>query len=658
MKKVAIAVILFLCGMAAQSQGLYVPKFTVIYGVHDLRHKSDSAQHIPEKVTLAKNTLDTSAQIFYYTGDSSIYAYSKAKGFWKIGNGDVSLAQVIQLINDSTINLGLVSPLEWSNDSTIRINPDSLDVYRAGGAGVPTFQQVADATPSGNITGASFQLATTGSLNFDVTSGGYLQRIGLSNTQSFFQMLGPTQSGAIRTLNAETQSFYTEGTGRYAFMELFDSYGGFKSNWASAAQYNELRIYNNTTYGAFRVFTDLGSYYFPRTSPTTGQYLVANGSNGLDWGTGGVTTLAAIGSSPNANGATISGSTLNLQPASGSFGGVVTTGAQTLIGPKTFSSNIYSLDRFGAGTSLPTAQIDVTLNGLGTTSNDTAGIVLANNTVAANGAQQKSPSVLWRGQAWKTLSTAASQTVEFQAFVLPVQGIAAKGTWTLQKRINGGSWVDCLTVTEAGAVTATTALFGTTVQVTSGVLLNGANSLLYLNGDPGTAGQKLTSMGSGATPVWKDTTAAGIPYTGASSNVDIGSHTLTTTGNGSFNNLNATGLTTTVGINNTGGVKMSIRIETSDYTATTADYTISVNNGATPVIITFPHPASCAGQIFIVKRYDDTSTGSVTISGGGGNIQDRVGAFAGTTTPLDDWGIRYSDKRMYQSNGTEWEYIQ
>lgn len=57
-------------------------------------------------------------------------------------------------------------------------------------------------------------------------------------------------------------------------------------------------------------------------------------------GGGGVTTLAAIGSSANANGATISGSTLNLEPASASFGGVVTTGTQTLAGAKTFTSDI------------------------------------------------------------------------------------------------------------------------------------------------------------------------------------------------------------------------------------------------------------------------------------------------------------------------------
>lgn len=56
----------------------------------------------------------------------------------------------------------------------------------------------------------------------------------------------------------------------------------------------------------------------------------------------GVTTMAAIGSSPNANGASISGVTLTLQPASTSFGGVVTTGSQSFIGFKTFTGVLAS----------------------------------------------------------------------------------------------------------------------------------------------------------------------------------------------------------------------------------------------------------------------------------------------------------------------------
>jgi hypothetical protein len=51
----------------------------------------------------------------------------------------------------------------------------------------------------------------------------------------------------------------------------------------------------------------------------------------------GVNALAAVGSTPNANAATLSGSTLNLEPANSLFPGVMTTGAQTIAGAKTWS---------------------------------------------------------------------------------------------------------------------------------------------------------------------------------------------------------------------------------------------------------------------------------------------------------------------------------
>lgn len=50
--------------------------------------------------------------------------------------------------------------------------------------------------------------------------------------------------------------------------------------------------------------------------------------------------LGTIGATPNANAGTISGSTLTLQPASSTFGGVVTTAAQSFDGQKTFDSQV------------------------------------------------------------------------------------------------------------------------------------------------------------------------------------------------------------------------------------------------------------------------------------------------------------------------------
>ena len=64
-----------------------------------------------------------------------------------------------------------------------------------------------------------------------------------------------------------------------------------------------------------------------------------------DWNTfngkGSLSTLGAFGSSPNANGGSVSGSTLTLQPADGSHPGGVSLSAQTLgAGTKSFTSSI------------------------------------------------------------------------------------------------------------------------------------------------------------------------------------------------------------------------------------------------------------------------------------------------------------------------------
>ena len=75
-----------------------------------------------------------------------------------------------------------------------------------------------------------------------------------------------------------------------------------------------------------------------RTIDLAGNLTVSAAATVSGTNTGDV-TLAAIGSSPNANAATLSGQVLYLEPASASFGGFVTTGTQTMAGDKTFTGN-------------------------------------------------------------------------------------------------------------------------------------------------------------------------------------------------------------------------------------------------------------------------------------------------------------------------------
>jgi hypothetical protein len=61
----------------------------------------------------------------------------------------------------------------------------------------------------------------------------------------------------------------------------------------------------------------------------------------------GINAFTAIGSAPNANGASVSGSNGTLQPASGSFGGVVTTLPQTFAGNKSFLGKTSNFNGLG-----------------------------------------------------------------------------------------------------------------------------------------------------------------------------------------------------------------------------------------------------------------------------------------------------------------------
>jgi len=111
--------------------------------------------------------------------------------------------------------------------------------------------------------------------------------------------------------------------------------------------------------GSFPGVVTTGAQTFAGAKTFTGAISASNisGTN-----TGNV-TLAVIGAVPNANAATLTGQVLNLQPANASFGGVVTTGAQTFAGAKTFTGAI-SASNF-SGTSSGTNSGDVTLAAIG-----------------------------------------------------------------------------------------------------------------------------------------------------------------------------------------------------------------------------------------------------------------------------------------------------
>lgn len=110
-----------------------------------------------------------------------------------------------------------------------------------------------------------------------------------------------------------------------------------------------------------------------------------------------------------------------------------------------------------AGNTFSAAQA-ITLISLGTT--PSAALSLINSTAAANGAQQVSGSLVWTGQGWKTAATAASQSVNYRAYVLPIQGAATPTScWRLDYDNGTGSYTQGITFTPG--TTPTLSLGGT-----------------------------------------------------------------------------------------------------------------------------------------------------------------------------------------------------
>lgn len=154
----------------------------------------------------------------------------------------------------------------------------------------------------------------------------------------------------------------------------------------------------------------------------------------------------------------------------------------------------------GLSTSTPTATLEVSTTALGVTQSDTKGILLSNTTAATVGAQQISPAIHWKGAGWKTTATAASQSVDWRAYVLPVQGSTnPSSVWTLERSVNGGAYFAPLTVDSGGNLVVSTSISTSQVNISGGIVGNPGMSI-SLNGSLGNPGDVITI--TGGSPQW------------------------------------------------------------------------------------------------------------------------------------------------------------
>jgi len=296
-----------------------------------------------------------------------------------------------------------------------------------------------------------------------------------------------------------------------------------------------------------------GTITLTTTGTSGAATLVGSTLNIPNYADGGITSLSAIGSTPNANGATITGTVLNLQPASASFGGVVTTLAQTFAGDKTLTGAL-------AGTSATFSGILITPQVKAATS---AGLSINANSgtqVADFGAGGSANITFFGGLSGTSATFSGAVGVTGQ---LTLSSTITNGTYTYTLpsatgtlALVGGAGVG--TVTSVAALT-----LGTTGTDLSSTVANGTTTpVITLNVPTASATNRgalssadfstfsakqnaitLTTTGSsgaatliGATlniPIYSTDLSGYVPYTGATQTLQMGTNkgiTLTDTG--------------------------------------------------------------------------------------------------------------------------------
>ena len=143
-------------------------------------------------------------------------------------------------------------------------------------------------------------------------------------------------------------------------------------------------------------------------------------------------------------------------------------------------------------------------NALGAAATDaTIGLLLANTTDAAAGAQQWSPLFVWEGQGWRTDSTAATREVQMAMQMRPVQGAAnPTGALHFLTNINDAGFTSVMNVNSAGDLTVSgTGAFTGAVTLSSGATVSsvGINLLTDIGLVLGSGGTTILRWGSGFT---------------------------------------------------------------------------------------------------------------------------------------------------------------
>lgn len=237
--------------------------------------------------------------------------------------------------------------------------------------GTPATLVGVSATANGagaNATNYGLQANATGAganaTNYGISASSTTSSTGTKNVGITVTATGATTNYAIEitgpSSSANNYAIYSSAT---AQSYLAGNLGlGVNSPGAKLEVNGAIRLDGSSSgYAGLQAPAAVTSYTWTLPSADSSGCLRSDGLGTLSFTTcsgTGVTSVATIGSSPTAAGASISGATLTLQPANGTHGGVLSNTTQTIAGAKTFSSNVgigtgsdVIVAGYGAGTS-------------------------------------------------------------------------------------------------------------------------------------------------------------------------------------------------------------------------------------------------------------------------------------------------------------------
>jgi len=282
------------------------------------------------KVTLAKQAQVATGTVFYRksaaTGNPEVQTLATLKtdlGLAGTNTGDAPTPTLQQVLSAG-------STLLFSNSISTGTNPISFNGAFTGYA-LGQFYNSAGPALMGTASSATTSTVLPAVLAQRTTTGTAANGIGVSydfNLQA---------SNGVTPVSNQLISKWTNAT------------------YATRTSQFDIAGVNSASTETFANFQTAGIVRVNNLTDTLSTKAYARSVGGGGGGGGGISSLSAIGSTPNANAGTITGSILNFQPADTTFGGVVTTLAQSFKGDKTFTGRINGVNiNLGTGNDFTT----------------------------------------------------------------------------------------------------------------------------------------------------------------------------------------------------------------------------------------------------------------------------------------------------------------